>query len=82
MTPDQEADIIFTKRMRKMLDADLQALKGSPKSHERSIAVQKIQEGIMWLGMDLKRLGSENPYPNSYNANNTKIEPTADGLKL
>ena len=27
--------------------------------------------------MELKRLGNANPYPNSYNPENTKIEPTA-----
>ena len=43
----------------------------------------------MWLGMDLKRIneanpgsGVGNPYPNSKDPSNTKIEPTADGLKL
>jgi hypothetical protein len=42
----------------------------------------------MWLGMDLKRINeanpgaSPNPYPNSKDPSNTKIEPTADGLKL
>lgn len=38
--------------------------------------------------MDLKRINEanhgaiENPYPNSKDPSNTKIEPTADGLKL
>ena len=32
--------------------------------------------------MNLKRLGNENPYPQSYNPENTEVEPTADGLKL
>ena len=32
--------------------------------------------------MDLKRLNEANPYPNSKDPTNTKIEPTADGLKL
>ena len=36
----------------------------------------------MWLGMDLKDLGSKNPYPNSYNPANTIVDATADGLKL
>jgi len=42
----------------------------------------KLQESIMWLGMNLKRLNEPNPYPESYNPNNTKIAPTADDLKL
>lgn len=37
----------------------------------------------MWLGMDLKRLGNENPYPSSKDpSTGDKIEPTADNLKL
>jgi hypothetical protein len=42
----------------------------------------------MWLGMDLKRIGEENPglvqnpYPNSKDPTTTKIDPTADSLKL
>ncbi len=44
----------------------------------------------MWLGMRLKALNemqpdalkSPNPYPSSYDPTNTKVEPTADGLKL
>lgn len=42
----------------------------------------------MWLGMDLKAINDENPgaienpYPNSKDPSNTKIDPTADGLKL
>ena len=37
----------------------------------------------MWLGMDLKRIGDINPYPNSKDpSTGTKIEPTADNLKF
>lgn len=114
-------------------------------SRERSLAVTKLQEAVMWLGMDLKAINDENPqasvppkshrqcaeeayqrygavtdfknfrgepmpafadlgdniqaaweaaatvhsepipgnpYPNSKDPSNTKIDPTADGLKL
>jgi len=80
-----------TKQFRKDLDGILQRLKlssipGGPHpcraSRERSLAVTKIQEAIMWLGMDLKDIGESNPYPNSYNPASPVIEPTADGLKL
>lgn len=38
---------------------------------------------VMWLGMDLKRLGAQNPYPNSKDPNTlSKVDPTADGLKF
>ena len=37
----------------------------------------------MWLGMDLKRLNQENPYPSSKDpSTGTKIESTADNLKF
>ena len=54
-----------------------------PRSRERSLSITKLQEAVMWLGMDLKRLGTENPYPNSKKPETgTIIEKTADGLKL
>ena len=77
-----QADVIINKQLRKSLDDQLQLLKAAPKSRERSLSITKLQEAIMWLGMDLKRLNEPNPYPNSYDPTNTKIEPTADNLTL
>lgn len=89
--------IAQTKQLRKELDQVLQNLRRdsdknftgerSPDhvvriSRERSLALTKIQEAIMWLGMDLKDLGTPSPYPQSYNPESTVVEPTADGLKL
>lgn len=83
MEQNLEHDIIESKQFRKSLDEILQQLKESGrKSRERSISVTKLQESIMWLGMDLKEMNTPNPYPQSYNPENTQIEPTADGLKL
>ena len=54
-----------------------------PSSRERSLAITKLQEAVMWLGMDLKRLNEADPYPSSKDpSTGTKIEPTADGLKM
>ena len=81
----KDFNVIADKKLRVSLDATLQELKELNDingSRERSIAITKIQEAIMWLGMDLKRLNEPNPYPNSYNPSNTIIEPTADGLSL
>jgi len=77
-----EDNIVADKEYRVAIDKILQKVKALPPSRERSLAITKLQEGIMWLGMDLKRLGSQNPYPNSMNPNNTKIEPTADGMTM
>ena len=82
---DQE--IIADKTLRKQIDQLIQDTKALPASRERSLCITKLQEGVMWLGMDLKRINEqtgvgENPYPNSKDPSNTKIEPTADGLTL
>lgn len=77
-----DSDIIADKELRRDIDVQLQKLKSLTPSRERSISITKLQEAIMWIGMDLKRLNEPNPYPNSYDPSNTKIEPTADGLKL
>lgn len=78
-----EDEIMFDKDMRKQIDEILQMVKVAPASRERSLAITKLQEGIMWLGMDLKRLGTPNPYPSSKDPETgSKVEPTADGLKM
>lgn len=84
MTEEQriEKDVKCNKYLRQAFDGQLQKLKGLSGSRERSLAITKIQEGIMWLGMDLKRLNEPNPYPNSYNPDNVIVEKTADNLKL
>ena len=80
---DEYSPVIETKEFRVALDAVLQRIKaGKRLSRERSLAVTKLQESIMWLGMDLKDMHEPNPYPNSYNPSNTTIERTADGLAL
>lgn len=95
-------EVAQTKQFRQDLDGVLQRLKSAsdtnrerrtsddrPRgSRERSIAITKIQEAIMWLGMDLKAMneegkdGCDNPYPQSYNPASPVIEPTADGLTM
>lgn len=69
-------EIVATKQARKDGDALIQQLKALPRSRECSLAITKVQEAVMWLGMNLKRINEED------DPSNTKIEPTADGLKL
>lgn len=81
------SEIVANKELRRDIDASIQKVKGLTGSRERSISITKLQEAVMWLGMDLKRINdaagcAANPYPNSKDPSNTKIEPTADGLKL
>ena len=81
LTPN-ELEVVADKTLRRDLDAQLQTLKSLSPSRERSLARTKLEEAIMWLGMDLKRLAEPDPYPNSRNPSNTIVDKTADGLKL
>jgi len=78
-----EEEVTQNKQLRKDTDDIIQRVKNLPPSRERSLSITKLQESVMWLGMDLKRLGGSNPYPSSKDASTgTLIEPTADGLKF
>jgi hypothetical protein len=77
-----EAKIKDVKNLRVHLDCSLQNMKQLPLTDELHTASVRLKESIMWLGMELKRLGEDNPYPNSYDPENAKIDPTAQGLKL
>lgn len=96
MTKDEK--IVQVKQWRKDLDVVLQQMKNDmtdrpPKEFEigrylhsaneqQYFAVHELENCIMRLGQTLKHLGTENPYPNSYDPSNTKVDPTADGLKI
>lgn len=108
MTETQAAppEVAQTKQFRKDLDEVLQRLKSASDtqrertakcvvrgSRERSLAITKLQEAIMWLGMDLKAWREDqpsaeadesapSPYPESYNPDSPTVEPTADGLQM
>lgn len=102
MTPQIESSIVLDKELRRDIDAIIQRLKAASAqtaqkreddppirpSRERSLAVTKLQEAVMWLGMDLKAINEENPgaqenpYPHSKDPSTTIIDKTADGLKL
>jgi hypothetical protein len=80
---DIEAGIIADKELRVGIDALIQKAKTLSQSRERSLGITKLQEAVMWFGMDLKRLNDGRTcYPESYNPGNTVVEPCADGLKL
>ena len=75
-------EVSAVKALRRDLDEQLQRIKSLTPSRETSLAVTKMQECIMWLGMRLKAIGETDPYPESRNPDSPIIEPTADGLKL
>jgi len=80
---EKEAGIYRDKGWRAKLDDVLQDIKKCPTSRERALTVTKIQEAIMWLGMDLKRLNDgESPYTGSYDCKDPSVHPVSDGLKM
>ena len=80
---DINLEIPKVKQLRKDIDDVIQRVKALDDCREVSICIIKLQEAVMWLGMDLKRIGETNPYPNSKDpSTGTKIDPTADDLKF
>ena len=80
---DINLEIPKVKQLRKDIDDVIQRVKTLNGCREVSICITKLQEAVMWLGMDLKRIGETNPYPNSKDpSTGTKIDPTADNLKF
>ena len=80
---DINLEIPKVKQLRKDIDDVIQRVKVLDDCREVSICITKLQEAVMWLGMDLKRIGDINPYPNSKDpSTGTKIDPTADNLKF
>lgn len=58
MTAEQpiEKNVKCDKQLRVFSDVELQKLKKLNVSSEQALAITKLQEAIMWLGMELKRL--------------------------
>ena len=80
---DINLEIPKVKQLRKDIDDVIQRVKSLDNCREVSICITKLQEAVMWLGMDLKRIGETNPHPSSKDpSTGTKIEPTADNLKF
>ena len=73
-----EKEIPAIKQLRKDGDELIQRVKQLEPCREVSLVITKLQEATMWLGMNLKRLGEANPYPESKNPDSQRIEPTAD----
>lgn len=84
-----ETEVVKIKTYRRDIDAIIQKIRELPPSRAKSMAVTKLEEGVMWLGMSLKEINDANPglagnpYPSSKDpSTGDKIEPTADGLKF
>ena len=79
---DITKEVPAIKQLRKDTDDIIQRVRELEPCRETSLVITKLQEAVMWLGMDLKRLNQPNPYPESKNPESMRIEPTSDGLKL
>lgn len=76
-------EVPAVKQLRKDVDDIIQRVRSLDGCKETDICITKLQEAVMWLGMDLKRLNQPNPYPSSKDpSTGVKIEPTADNLKF
>ena len=79
----KEAATAMDKTFRQQLDAVLQGVKAAQPSRERALTRTKIEEAIMWLGMDLKRINDGvSCYPGGYDPKDPTIHPVDGGLKL
>lgn len=80
---ETDREIIATKLIRISLDQVLREnIKTMPPSREIALCRTKVEEAIMWAGMNLKRLNDGRvAYPNSY-IPNTTVDPMKDGVKL
>lgn len=82
------AEVAIAKRMRLDIDEIARIVKAAPPTRERSLAITKFREAIMWFSMDLERIGEANPglvanpYPNSKGPSITVFDRTADGIKM
>ena len=79
---DITKEVPAIKQCRKDIDEIIQKVRELDSCRETSLAITKLQEAVMRLGMDLKRLNEPNPYPESKDPTSMRIEPTADGLKM
>ena len=62
---DINLEIPKVKQLRKDIDDVIQRVKALDNCREVSICITKLQEAVMWLGMDLDRIESINSYYNS-----------------
>lgn len=84
MSNPLQQEISSVKALRRDLDAIVQRIKAMPGTAERTLSLRRVQEGVMWLGMDLKRIGEANPetlapaYPHSKDPASPVIDPPLD----
>ena len=71
-----EQNLKATRQLMANLDSELQKLKCLDGSRERSLAISRLQEAILWLGLDFKKFNERNLHYN------IKIDSPIDGMKM
>jgi hypothetical protein len=69
------------KEIRQHIDHLMIQSKQLTSNREMALAYTNMQRGSMWLGLVLQALGTANPYPESMNTENKKIEERTDQAK-
>lgn len=69
-------EIEDTKRLRKDIYEVIDRVKSLNQCRETSLVITKLQEGDMWLGMNLMRLDVNNPHCQSHDSENTEAGHT------
>lgn len=77
---DIEKEIFVTKELRKDIDEIIQRVKSLNQNRETSLTITKLQEGAMWLDMNLKRLVNINSFSEDSSIGNVKL--SEDRTKL
>lgn len=76
---ERDATALVIKSMRTTIDVFINTAKQFPqKSREISLAHTELQRAKHLLGLCLKSLGTDNPYPNSSDSKNTIIDKQAE----
>lgn len=76
---EKDATALVIKSMRTTIDVFINTAKQFPqKSREISLAHTELQRAKHLLGLCLKSLGTDNPYPNSSDSKNTIIDKQAE----
>lgn len=79
--PDPKTVITEVKSLRQIITINAGSLQKLPKTRETSLALTKLEEGCMWLGKELQRIGDlfpdllKDPYPTSKDPSVGTIDP-------
>lgn len=77
----EDVEIVVDKQLINDIYEKIKEVNKLPESRERTFAIYMLQEAVVWLGMDLKRLNKTDIIRVENPSTEEKIEPAADVLK-